>query len=105
VSHPLRRGELATVVHAEGDLAVATSGPAERGCHIIDPRTGRPPARTLASLTVVRRSLAEADADATAGCAMGDRAAAWLGSLPGTRSFAVCADGTTWSTGGTPARW
>ena len=41
------------------ELAVATSGPAERGCHIVDPRTGRPPATALASLTVVCRGLTE----------------------------------------------
>lgn len=109
VSDPLRAGELATVVHADGELAVATSGPAERGCHIVDPRTGLPPATALASLTVVCRSLTDADAHATAGYAMGGRARAWLASLPGTRSFAIAPDGTTWTTGvpgldGGPAR-
>ncbi len=100
VNHPLHKGELATVVKADGELAVATSGPAERGCHIVDPGTGRPPARALASLTVVGRRLSEADADATAGYAMGDKARAWLAALPGRSSFAVRADGTTWATGG-----
>ncbi|WP_328466043.1 FAD:protein FMN transferase [Streptomyces sp. NBC_00448] len=100
VSDPLRRGALATVVHADGELAVATSGPAERGCHIVDPATGRPPAAALASLTVVCRGLTDADTYATAGYAMGESARAWLGSLPHTRSFAVTADGSTWSTGG-----
>jgi thiamine biosynthesis lipoprotein len=99
VSDPLRKGALATVVHAEGELAVATSGPAERGCHIVDPRTGRPPATALASLTVVCRGLTEADTCATAGYAMGERARGWLESLPGIRVFAITADGTTWSTG------
>ncbi|CAG6395998.1 FAD:protein FMN transferase [Actinacidiphila cocklensis] len=99
VSDPLRKGALATVVHAEGELAVATSGPAERGCHIVDPRTGRPPATALASLTVVCRGLTEADTCATAGYAMGDRARDWLESLPGTRAFAITADGTSWTTG------
>ncbi|SCE01358.1 thiamine biosynthesis lipoprotein [Streptomyces sp. DvalAA-14] len=100
VSDPLRRGRLATVVHADRELAVATSGPAERGCHIVDPHSGRPPAGGLASLTVVCRSLTEADTCATAAYAMGDQAArTWLRSLPGTRSFAVAADGTTWTTG------
>jgi len=101
VSDPLRRGELATVVHADGELAVATSGPAERGCHIVDPRTGRAPTAAPASLTVICRGLTDADAYATAGYAMGDRARTWLESLPGTRSFAVAADGTNWTTGGT----
>ncbi|WUH95611.1 FAD:protein FMN transferase [Streptomyces sp. NBC_00433] len=101
VADPLRKGELATAVHADGELAVATSGPAERGCHIVDPRTGLPPAAALASLTVVTRRLTDADAHATAGYAMGDRARPWLESLPGTRCFAVAADGTSWTTGGT----
>jgi len=98
VNHPLRKGELATVVHADGELAVATSGPAERGCHILDPRTGRPPAAALASLTVICRSLTDADANATAAYAMGARARTWLETLPSTRSFAIATDGSTWST-------
>ncbi|MFG1807743.1 FAD:protein FMN transferase [Streptomyces sp. NPDC049040] len=101
VSDPVRRGGLATVVHADGELAVATSGPAERGCHIVDPGTGRPPAAGLASLTVLCRGLTDADAYATAGYAMGDRARAWLESLPGTRSLAIDTDGNSWTTGGT----
>jgi len=100
VSDPLRPGRVATVVHADGDLAVATSGPAERGCHIVDPRTGRPPAHAAASLTVVCRGLTDADAHATAAYAMGDRARDWLESLPGTAAFAIAADGTTWHTTG-----
>ncbi|BBA95660.1 putative thiamine biosynthesis lipoprotein precursor [Actinacidiphila reveromycinica] len=100
VGDPLRPGRLATVVHADGELAVATSGPAERGCHIVDPHTGRPPADALASLTVVCRGLTEADICATAGYARGGSARDWLRSLPGTRSFAVTADGATWRTGG-----
>ncbi|WP_103888843.1 FAD:protein FMN transferase [Actinacidiphila yanglinensis] len=100
VSDPLRKGALATVVHADGELAVATSGSAERGCHIVDPRTGRPPRAAPASLTVICRGLTEADTCATAGYAMGDLACGWLESLPGTRSFAVTADGSTWTTRG-----
>jgi len=99
VTDPLRKGGLVTVVQAEGELAVATSGPAERGCHIVDPHTGRPPAAPLASLTVICRTLTDADAYATAGYAMGDRARPWLESLPGTRSFAITADGAAWTTG------
>ncbi len=100
VSDPLHAGQLATVVDADGDLAVATSGPAERGCHILDPHTGRPPAGALASLTVVCRGLTDADARATAGYAMGALARDWLAELPGTRAFAVTADGATWHTRG-----
>jgi FAD:protein FMN transferase len=103
IADPFRPGRLATVVEAGGDggdLAVATSGPAERGCHIVDPRTGEPPARGLASLTVVCAALTDADARATAAYAMGDAARAWLADLPGTEAFAVTADGSTWQTSG-----
>lgn len=101
VSDVLRPGGLAAVVEADGELAVATSGPAERGNHILDPHTGRPPASALASLTVVCRGLTDADVRATAGYAMGaERARIWLGSLPGTEAFAVAADGATWQTPG-----
>jgi thiamine biosynthesis lipoprotein len=100
IADPLRPGELAAVVEADGDLAVATSGPAERGCHIVDPHTGAPPAAGLASITVVCPSLTDADARATAAYAMGDAARAWLTDLPRTEAFAVAADGVTWQTSG-----
>lgn len=101
IAHPLRPGELATVVEtASGELAVATSGPAERGCHILDPRTGASPEGSLASITVVSRSLTDADTWATAAFAMGDRARDWLEQLPDAEAFAVTADGTTWQTAG-----
>ncbi|WP_318808740.1 FAD:protein FMN transferase [Streptomyces scabiei] len=56
-AHPFRPGELVTVITASRGLAVATSGTAERGHHIVDPHivdphTGRP-ADTFASLTLV----------------------------------------------------
>jgi thiamine biosynthesis lipoprotein len=51
IAHPLRPGTLALVV-AGRDFAVATSGVAERGAHIVDPHTGQP-ATGLASITMV----------------------------------------------------
>lgn len=100
ISDPLHPGGLAAVVEAHDTLSVATSGPAERGCHIIDPRTGGAPDDGLASVTVVSRGLTQADARATAAYAMGPGARAWLEQLPGTEGFAVAADGTTWQTSG-----
>ncbi len=98
IADPLRPGSVATVITGR-DLAVATSGTAERGAHIIDPRTGLP-ARDLASVTVVGPSLTTADAYATAAFVMGDAARDWIERLPGHEAHAVTADGRTWTTGG-----
>ena len=51
IAHPLRPSALAAVITGR-DIAVATSGTAERGAHIVNPRTGRP-ATELASVTVI----------------------------------------------------
>jgi thiamine biosynthesis lipoprotein len=58
------------------DGAVATSGAYERGPHVIDPLTRRPP-EGVRSVTVVGPRLATADAYATAAFAMGRRGPAW----------------------------
>jgi len=98
IADPLRPGRLALVV-AGRDFAVATSGVAERGAHIVDPHTGRPPAG-LASITVVGARLAETDAYATAAFAMGPAARDWVEGLDGYEAFAVAASGATWQTSG-----
>jgi FAD:protein FMN transferase len=98
IADPLRPGAVGTVV-AGRDLAVATSGTAERGAHILDPRTGLP-AEGLASVTVVGPDLTTADAYATAAFVMGDAARDWIEGLPGHEAYAVSADGRTWTTTG-----
>ena len=75
VQHPRERDRLAAVLSLT-DAAVATSGAYERGEHIVDPLTGRPPSGALA-VTVLGRDLATADAYATAAFAMGERGPAW----------------------------
>ena len=79
IADPLRRGRLVAVVVAT-DLAVATSGTAEQGDHVLCPRTCRP-AAGLASVTVVGPDLALADAYATAGLAAGPDAVDLLADL------------------------
>ncbi|WP_406203890.1 FAD:protein FMN transferase [Streptomyces decoyicus] len=96
IAHPLCPGDLTTVVTGR-DLAVATSGTAERGPHILDPHTGRP-ATDLASITLVGRHLTEVDTLATAAFAMGDASREWLRSLDGIEAFAVTADAQAWWT-------
>ncbi len=77
-----------------GTGAVATSGSAHRGQHVVDARTGRPPVG-IASVTVVADSLTDADIDATAAYAQGPDAASWLGARPGRSGLVVWADGST----------
>lgn len=77
---PVRRG------------AVATSGTAHRGGHLVDARTGEAP-RDVASVTVVGSTLTWADIDATAAYAHGPEAADWLRTRPGRTGLVVWADG------------
>jgi thiamine biosynthesis lipoprotein len=74
--------------------AVATSGTAHRGAHLVDARTGRAP-DGVASVTVVAGGLTWADIDATAAYAHGPGAAHWLETRPGRSGLVVWADGST----------
>jgi FAD:protein FMN transferase len=98
IADPLRPGSLALVVCGR-DFAVATSGLAERGPHIINPHTGRP-ATGLASVTVVGARLAAADAYATAAFAMGPAARDWLETVDGYEAFAITSSRAAWQTSG-----
>jgi FAD:protein FMN transferase len=100
IAHPLERGAFASVVRLT-DGAVATSGIAERGTHVLDPFTGQP-AAALGSVTLVGRDLIRSDAYATAAIAMGDRAHRWLEACVGYEAFAVAVDGFGWWTSGYP---
>jgi FAD:protein FMN transferase len=85
-----RRRVLARVPVLDG--AVATSGTAARGAHIVDPRTGRP-AHGVLSATVVGPSLLWADVFATAAVALGADAVGWVDRLPGTSGMLVLTHG------------
>ncbi|HEY1627148.1 MAG TPA: FAD:protein FMN transferase [Streptosporangiaceae bacterium] len=112
IADPVRHGALALT--AEGrDFAVATSGIAERGEHVLDPHTRTPP-QGLLSITVTGPELALADAYATAVFAMGfpramgfpqavgfPEAGGW--SAAGYEAFGITDDGRTWQTPGFPA--
>ena len=89
VQHPLERDRVAAVLAAPAaGLAVATSGTYERGEHIVDPRTGRPP-RGVLSVTVAGSDLATADAYATAAFAMGAEGPAWTATLRGHHALTI----------------
>jgi thiamine biosynthesis lipoprotein len=96
ISDPADSRRILTVVTGR-DLAVATSGTAERGTHVVDPFTGTP-ATGLTAVTVTGSSLTRADAYATAAMAMGDRVAGWASRLDGHDVFVVDARGPRWIT-------
>ncbi|MFF7633019.1 FAD:protein FMN transferase [Kitasatospora sp. NPDC008050] len=107
ITDPHHPGTLLTVLHLR-DGAVATSGTAERGAHVFDPRTARP-ATGLAQVTVTGPELTLADGYATAALAMtsgprGPAAAhAWLTGLAhdtGYQALTVDPRGATWHTPG-----
>jgi FAD:protein FMN transferase len=79
ISDPRDRSQLVSTVTGR-DFAVATSGVAERGQHILDPFTARS-AAALASASVVGPSLTFADAYATAAFVLGKQANRWIEDL------------------------
>jgi thiamine biosynthesis lipoprotein len=74
------------------DLGVATSGAGERGDHIWSGSGGT--RGELASFTVIGPDIAEADAYATIGFAMGEHGVAWVARHNGYRSLAIRPDGS-----------
>lgn len=81
---------VATVPVANG--AIATSGSARRGAHVLDPRTGRSPVDLL-QVSVLAPDLTWADIDATAAFVLGAEAGEWLAGR-GRAGVLVAADGT-----------
>ncbi len=89
IADPHRPGDtIATLEVADG--AVATSGSAERGHHIVDPRTGAA-ARGVVSATVVADGLTHADLWATAAVVAGFDDRSWI-ARSRTRTGLVIAD-------------
>jgi FAD:protein FMN transferase len=91
VQDPGRRFGVAAMVPAT-DAAVATSGTGERGDHIW--RDTASVAHSLLSFTVVGPDIAEADAYATIGFAMGEDGMDWVRRHDGYRSIVIRADGS-----------
>jgi FAD:protein FMN transferase len=103
VQHPAQRDHIAAVLLAPpAGLAVATSGAYERGEHIVDPHTGRPP-RGVLSVTVAGPELGAADAYATAAFAMGARGPEWTATLGAYAALTILAPDRVLSTPGMDA--
>jgi thiamine biosynthesis lipoprotein len=96
IQHPLVRDRVAAVVPAR-DIAIATSGAYERGKHVLDPHTGKPPEGVL-SVTIVGGDLGTADAYATAAFAMGLDGPEWTAHLFGYEAMTILADQTVLTT-------
>ena len=92
IADPNRPGAVATgLLIARG--AVATSGTAERGRHIVDPRSGET-CDHWSSFTVCGPSLTWADAYATAAFVMGESGLAWVHCFEGYTALGIRPDGT-----------
>nr|WP_052864260.1 FAD:protein FMN transferase [Streptomyces niger] len=87
IADPHRPGRLLTTVTGR-DLAIATSGTTERGCHITDPRTGTP-ATGILSATVTGPQLTWADVYATAAIVLGPETHEWIAGIPGYNALTV----------------
>ena len=81
--------------------AVATSGTAHRGAHILDPYTRRP-ATAVRAVTVIGPELMWADVYATAAVARGPAALDWISGLDGYEALLVSAEGLLRVTDGWP---
>jgi len=101
IADPVEPGTLITVLEVTG-IAVATSGTAERGDHLLNPWTGEPLEESgLASVTVVGPDITWADAYATAAFAMGPAAARrWIDTVDGYELLLVSTNGDLWESAG-----
>lgn len=91
IADPLRPGALRAEVPLRNG-AVATSGPAERGAHIIDPRTGRA-VLDAPTATVIAERLSDADAWATIAVVAGFDDLTWLRAAPDCSGMLIAPDG------------
>ena len=93
IEHPADPGQVIAVVPVLTG-AVATSGTAHRGQHLVDARTGRPPAG-VASVTVIAGVADRRRHRRHRRLRPGPDAARWLEARPGRSGLVVWADGTT----------
>jgi len=106
VSKPISIAEAGAGALAVIDLkgtpyrAMATSGSAERGSHIWNPKSDQDPAKSLLQFSVIAKDLVEADIWATAGYAEGPNALARIDALPNLEALAILPDGRIAATPG-----
>lgn len=91
IADPFRPGAIRAQVPLRNG-AIATSGTAERGAHIIDPRTGLA-VIDAPTATVIAERLRDADAWATVAAVAGFDDLSWLRGAPDTSGMLIAADG------------
>jgi FAD:protein FMN transferase len=96
ITNPLEVGKLLAVAELH-DGAIATSGTAERGTHIVDPTTGEA-ATHFVSVTITAPTILEADVLATAAFARGPDGPDWIEELEGVEGLFLTPDGCLTST-------
>ena len=92
IADPARSGEVVAALSMQRG-AVATSGTAERGRHLVDPRDGTA-SEYWSSVTVTGPSLTWADAFATTACVIGAEGLDWVHRFEGYAAMGVRPDGT-----------
>jgi thiamine biosynthesis lipoprotein len=100
IEHPTDPARIMRVLELRTG-AVATSGSAHRGHHIVDPHTGRP-ATANRAVTVTGPALLWADVYATAAAARGAAGLPWLNGLDGYEALIVTTSGLLYTTTGWP---
>jgi thiamine biosynthesis lipoprotein len=92
IEDPRDRQKVLCVLPVEAG-AVATSGTAARGQHILDPRTGQPAADHLLSASVLGPTLTWSDVLATAAFVEGPAVLSRIAALPDYEAVLVLPDG------------
>jgi thiamine biosynthesis lipoprotein len=101
ITDPTDRSRIVAVA-ALRDGAIATSGTAERGDHIINPHTAEV-AQHYLSVTITAPTLTDADVFATAAFAKGEGAVAWIEHVRGLEGLFVDRHGRVTTTSGFPS--
>ncbi len=99
IRNPFKTSEIIKVLALCGG-GVATSGTYLRGQHIYDPHKKKPVGGDVVSLTVVARTVYEADRYATAAFAMGREGIQFIEELPGCEGYLVDQEGLATMTSG-----
>jgi FAD:protein FMN transferase len=99
IRSPFAQNEIIKVVELTG-AGIATSGAYARGAHIYNPHDPKRVLNKIVSMTVVAKSVVDADRFATAAFAMGPDGIYFIEALEGVEGYAVDAEGMATETTG-----